>query len=162
MLSLLRVTPGTAQHSTAQPIQPAQAAKQVCTDQIATTQASRQLVRASMSSRISFTAMCSQTNEEIEIGPAYKNIQPFTKLKQLSWYGVACTLLFCPSFLFRPCMRRPSCFRGPWSSWHLQVARLHLKPWTSKSASFIRILFNFCSRATVRRKRPEAPCIIQV
>ena len=52
---------------------------------------------------------------------------------------------FSPSFLFRPCMQRP--VRGRWSFWHLQVASLHLKPWTSLSASFIRILFNSCERA---------------
>ena len=40
-----------------------------------------------MSSGI-YTARCVlQTNEEIEICPAYKNVQPFTK--QLSWCDVA-------------------------------------------------------------------------
>ena len=30
----------------------------------------------------------------------------------------------------RTCMLRPICFPGAWSSWHLQVAYLHLKYWT--------------------------------
>ena len=30
----------------------------------------------------------------------------------------------------RTCMLRPVCFSGAWSSWHLQVACLHLKCWT--------------------------------
>ena len=30
----------------------------------------------------------------------------------------------------RTCMLRPVCFPGAWSSWHLQVACLHLKCWT--------------------------------
>ena len=34
------------------------------------------------------------------------------------------------------CMRRPGCCPGAWSSWYLQVASLHLKSWTSVSASF--------------------------
>ena len=31
------------------------------------------------------------------------------------------TVLFSPSFLFLPYMRRPGCFGGPWSAWHLQL-----------------------------------------
>ena len=59
--------------------------------------------------------------------------------KRLSWRDVACTLLYScsPSFLFRPRMRRAGCLRGPWSSWHLQVASLHLKLCISLSASLI-------------------------
>ena len=30
----------------------------------------------------------------------------------------------------RACMRRPGCIPGAWSSWHSQVAYLHLKCWT--------------------------------
>ena len=78
---------------------------------------------------------------------------------------VACTLLFL-SFLFRTCIRRPGCFRGPWSTWHLQVASWHLKPWNSLSASFIRIFFNPSLRASVAgggsRRRIEAPCTTHI
>ena len=35
----------------------------------------------------------------------------------------------------RTCMRRPGCFRGALSSWHLQVACLHLKCWTIYSCT---------------------------
>ena len=43
-------------------------------------------------------------------------------------------------FLTYPCMRRPGCIPGAWSSWHLQVVSLHLKSWTCPPASFA-----FCS-----------------
>ena len=33
-------------------------------------------------------------------------------------------------------MRRPGWYPRAWSSWHLQVVNLHLKSWTSLSASF--------------------------
>ena len=50
-------------------------------------------------------------------------------------------------------MRRTGCFRSPWSSWHLQVASLHLKPWIFLSASFGRILFMFNSSLCQRTDR---------
>ena len=45
-----------------------------------------------------------------------------------------------PFYAFRTCGRRPGCYPEAWSSWHLQVVSLHLKSWTSLSASFA-----FCS-----------------
>ena len=47
-------------------------------------------------------------------------------------------------------MRRPGCFPGAWSSWHLQVVSLHLKWWTSLSVSFA-----FCS-ILPRKRAPQA------
>ena len=91
-----------------------------------------EFVRASSTSSNSYTARCVlKTKQEI-------------KSARLTTAGVMlpehCS--FSPSFLFRPCMRRPGCFRGPTSSWHLQVAGMHLKPKTSLHASFISIWFN--------------------
>ena len=62
-----------------------------------------------------------------------------------------------PPFLYRPCMRRPGCFREPWSSGHLQVASLHLKPWTDLSVRFIHshsVQFFLVSGRSRRRKPP--------
>ena len=112
------------------------------------------------SSRTSTNRCALKTTQEIEISEAYEKIQQFTK--QLIWCDTrkgsrVHDYSFSPSFLFRPCIQRPDCCRGPWSSWHFQVASLHLKPWTSLSASFILILFSICERAS-RRPRSEAPC----
>ena len=66
------------------------------------------------------------------------------------------------SVLFCPYMRRPGCFCGPWSSWHLQVASLSRKPWTSLCDSVTRMLFNYSllTRATGGGSLPwsEVPC----
>ena len=100
-----------------------------------------ELARASMWSSICTARCVLKTNEEIKICPADKCFQPFTK--QLSWCDVACTLIFLSVLLLHPCMQRPAYFRGPRSSWHLQVASLHRKPWVSLPASsLIRIVFN--------------------
>ena len=56
-------------------------------------------------------------------------------------------------YVFRTCMRRPGCFPGAWSSWHLQVVSLHLKSWTSLSVSFASFSILPCERA----ERSEAP-----
>ena len=122
---------------TSQPIQPAQSAEQVRADQSSTTQASRQeFAQASMSSS-TYTARCVlKTNEGMEICPAYKTVQPFTK--QLSWCDVTCTLLpLSPPFRIRTCMRRPGCFRRPWSSWQLEAPSLRLKLTTDLPVHFI-------------------------
>ena len=129
-----------SQHSSAQRSQPArQAAKQVRADQSATTQASRRSWLA-LACRRAYSSLCSQ-NEEIEICSVYK---------KYCWCGVmregfvryTARKTFFPPFLFRPYMLRPVCFGGPWSSWHLHVASLHRKQWTSLCDSVIRILIN--------------------
>ena len=57
------------------------------------------------------------------------------------------------------CMRRPACFTGSWSSWHLQVACLHLFFWTiyyiCHSAPFLLV----SERSGRNRPLREAPCI---
>ena len=59
-----------------------------------------------------------------------------------------CSFFLRPFYAFHTCMRRPGCFPGAWSSWSLQVVSLHLKAWTSLSASVVRILFILrCERA---------------
>ena len=128
----------TAQHSSAQHSQPAQAAKQVRADQSATTQADR-------------------VDSSQHVVEAFMQLAVFSKRSKISKYPrptkiynhsqsrlavmLPATLLLL-SFLFRPCMRRPDCFRGPWSSWNLQVASLQLKTRPSLSASVVRIWFN--------------------
>ena len=53
-------------------------------------------------------------------------------------------------------MRRPSCFPGAWSSWHLQVASLHLIVWPPIFCSVLLFLVSECSG---RNRTPrEAPC----
>ena len=121
-------TASRAKQSTAQGSKPAQGAKHVRAYQSATTQ---------------------QASRQSWLEPAYR--RAFIVKALVRWAtgkraGVmherfAYKLLFSPSYLFRPCMRRQGCFRGPWSSWHLQIVSLNLKPWTSLSASFTHILF---------------------
>ena len=81
--------------STTQGSQPAQAAKQVRADQSATTQASGQswLEPARRRAFIQLVVLSERTNE-IEICPAYKNFQPFTKISFRTWCDVVCILLF--------------------------------------------------------------------
>ena len=59
-------------------------------------------------------------------------------LQKYCWWCEQCC--FSPPYAFRPYMRRAGCFRRTWSSWHLQVADLHPKPWTSLCDSVIRIV----------------------
>ena len=145
-----------AQHSTAQRSQLAQAAKQVRADQSATTQASRQSWLEPACRRAFIQLAVFKPNEEIEICSAYKRLDHSQSSYIADVIMLPVHLLFSPSFLFRPCMRRLGCFRGPWSSWHLQVASLHLKPRTSLSASLIRIFFQcfLVSERSGRRKPP--------
>ena len=104
--------------------------------QSATTQASRPSWLAAACCRAYIQLDVLKTNKEIELCSAIK------KLLVCCAKGLPVHCSFSPSFLFRPCVRRPGCFGGPWSSWHLQVASLHRKPWTSLCDSVTRILFN--------------------
>ena len=120
----------------AQPALRRKAAKQVRADQSATTQASRQswLEPACRRAFIQLPAFSKRTKKSKSARPTkYKHMQTFTS-SFLSW----CVMLplvncsFSPSFLFRPCMlrRAQGCFRGPWSSWHLQGASSVFAPKT--------------------------------
>ena len=48
-----------------------------------------------------------------------------TMLKQLSWCDFACILLFLSVLSISSMHAASGLFRGPWSSWHWQVASLH-------------------------------------
>ena len=100
-----------AQHNRAQRSQPAQAAKQVRVDQSATTQASRQSWREPSCHR-AFTQLAVFSKRTKKS----KSVRT-TKLYNRSRSSLAGVMLpvhcsFSPSFVFRPCMRRPGCFRG--------------------------------------------------
>ena len=90
-----------AHHITQQRSQPAQAAEQVGVDQSAITHASRQSWLEPACRRVSIQlAVFTKTNQEIEICPAYKYMQPFTE--QLSWCDVACTPPLYTALSIRP------------------------------------------------------------
>ena len=105
-----------------------------------------------------------KTNWEIEICPAYKNMQLLTH----RWCYVQIICLwswhkktqrwssFRPFFyVFHTRMWRPGCDPGAWSFWHLQVVSLQLKPLTSLSAS-LKIWASVAAGGS--RPRSEAPC----
>ena len=91
-----------------------------------------------------------QTNEETAVCPAYKNAPLLTALVGCAMdlpivsisirytHGSVFTSFF---YAFRTCMRRPGCFPGAWSSWHLQLVGLHLKLYILRSVSYA-----FCSK----------------
>ena len=58
----------------------------------------------------------------------------------------------------RTCMRRPGCFSGAWSSWHLQVASLHLKCWTMYYIRHSNPFFLVSERSGRNRLLRYAPC----
>ena len=62
------------------------------------------------------------------------------------------------SICVRTCMRRPGCFPGAWSSWHLQVAWLHLKCWTIYHI-WRSVPFFLSERSGRKRPLREVPCI---
>ena len=106
-----------AQHSTAHRSQPAQqAAKQVRADHSAATQACR---------RSWLAPACRRAYIQIAVSSKRTNKSTYARPTKAWWCDArrVClyTVLFSPSFLFRPCMRRPGCFGGPWSAWHLQL-----------------------------------------
>ena len=62
----------------------------------------------------------------------------------------------------RTYMLRPVCFPGAWSSWHLQVACLHLNCWTiyfTTSVCYSNAFFLVSERSGWNRPLHEAPCI---
>ena len=132
-----------AQHSTAQH----SAAQSTRTSSKASTRRSERDNAASRQSRLEparhrafiqlavFSKRTSKKSKSPRPTNIYTSMQNHSQSTSLCWCDVACTLLFLSVLSIRPCMRRPRCFRGPWSSWHLQVASLHLKRWTSPSAS---------------------------
>jgi len=106
-----------AQHSTAQRSQPAQqAAKQVRADHSAATQACR---------RSWLAPACRRAYIQIAVSSKRTNKSTYARPTKAWWCDArrVClyTVLFSPSFLFLPYMRRPGCFGGPWSAWHLQL-----------------------------------------
>ena len=61
----------------------------------------------------------------------------------------------------RTYMLRPVCFPGAWSSWHLQVACLHLNCWTiyfTTSVCYSNAFFLVSERSGWNRPLHEAPC----
>ena len=146
-------TASTAQHSAISPqISPHKASKQVRADPSATTQASRQSCREPAHVVHAFIqhAGFSKRTKKLKSVPPTKNYN-FSLSAVVTHEGFICLSFdlnkiqhcsFSPSFFYvcRTCMRRPSCYPGAWSSWHLQVVSLHLKLWTSLSASS----FAFC------------------
>ena len=115
-----------------------------------------ELARASTLSSSIQLAVCDHKNEPKKS----KCLLPSTKIllcgvmREGFACQVHCSKTSSPSVLFRPNMRRPGCFGGPWSSWPLEAASLHRTPWTSLCDSVIRILFNyfFMSERSGRRK----------
>ena len=161
-LNVYQSTASTAQHSV---INPAQSSKpSTCRSERDNT-SKQTRVGGSQHVVEQFIACCVvETNEEIEICPAYKIVQALTK--QLRWcdtrrviclyfqsqyvtYNAALCRL--PFHVFRVCMRCP-CSPGAWSSWDLQVVRLHLKSGTALSASFA-----FCHILPCERAWRDAP-----
>ena len=68
----------------------------------------------------------------------------------LNFFASYIPVYFVPS----TCMRRPGWYPRAWSSWHLQVLSLHLKSWTSVSASFSFCYINHLYYMSERRKQP--------
>ena len=61
-----------------------------------------------------------------------------------------------PYGAFRECIPCSGCFSSTWSSWHLQVVSLHLKSWTSLSASFGFCCMFFLVSERSGRRKPRA------
>ena len=136
-------------HSTARLAALHKAAKQVRADQSATTQAGRQSWRELACRRAFMQSLRSQNERRHRLLPGLRKCTS-TPDAAYSWCHARKLCLFfsnikdttlqhcsfSPSFqyVFRTCTRRPGCFPGAWSSWHLQVISLHLKSWTDASA----------------------------
>ena len=132
-------------------------AKQLRDYQRATTQASRRSWReVACRTFTQFAALSKRINRNTR----GKNIRPLTKHLKLVWcaedlplfpitrrYNTALSLRH--FYVFRTCMRRPGDFLGAWSSSILQAVSLHLRSWTSLSASlafcFVLYVLNDCS-----------------
>ena len=102
--------------------------------------------RASMSSSIYTARRALKMNEETKSARPTRifNRSQSSSAGAMS-EGFACTLLLSLRLLcsYSYFVHVPGCFRRPWSAKGIfQVASLHLKSWTSLSASFIRISFN--------------------
>ena len=117
----------STQRCTAQRGQPAQqAAKQVRADQSATTQACRRSWLVQACRRPIYSSLCSVFSKQ-------RNRNLLGLQKYCWWCDARRVCLY--TALFSPSLR-PGCFRGRWISWHLQVASLHRKRWTSAIESF--------------------------
>ena len=62
----------------------------------------------------------------------------------------------------RTCMRRPGCFPGAWSSWHLHVTCFHLKCWTIYHICHSVPFFLVSERSGQNLPLREAHCVIYV
>ena len=102
-----------------------------------------ELARASMSPG-TYTARCVHRN--LPGLPKYTTIHIFyffkTFIKQLRSCDIALYTALLPVLSISSMHAASGLFSWSMESWHLQVASLHLKPYSSLSASFICVLFN--------------------
>ena len=143
----------SCKHSTAKRNQPcAKAAKQVCADQSATTQVSRQswrepTCRWAFVQLATFSKRTKKSNSAREVyvttqKAAVKLVWCAKDLPLLPVpirYNTALSLR--PFYEFRTCMRRPGCFCGAWSSW-IFATRQFAPKIVDLSVRVIRFLFH--------------------
>ena len=124
------------------------AAKQVFADQSTTTQAGRQswreppcrraftqLAEFSKRTEKSFFSRPTKVYNSSRSSLAGVMCEGFAFISNSIRYSTALSLRPFSMYFVHTCMRRPGCFLGAWSSWRLHVVSLHLKSWTSLSAS---------------------------
>ena len=120
------------------------AAKQVRADQSAITQASRQSWQelACRRALILLAAFSKRTKKSNLPGKNHTTTHKAAADSPLFPISIKCNTVFSLRhfYAFRTCMRRPGCFLEHGALGFLHVVSLHLKPWTSVSASF-----TFCS-----------------
>ena len=119
-------------------------------------QALTELAGARMSWSFCIARCVLKTNGETAIFPAYQS--------SLAGVMLPGHCSFSPSFLFRPCMRRPGCLRGPWEL--LAFASRQFAPKTvGHSVRFIRSHFGrflLVSGRNGRRKPPAERSVLCV